>query len=34
MTLTWLADSATHQPRDVPMHLSWVTHAFQHQSPG
>jgi Ser/Thr protein kinase RdoA (MazF antagonist) len=28
MTLTWLADSATRQPRDVPQHLSWVTHAF------
>jgi hypothetical protein len=28
MTLTWLADSATRQPRDIPQHLSWVTHAF------
>jgi aminoglycoside phosphotransferase (APT) family kinase protein len=31
MTLTWLADSATREPRDIPMRLSWVTHAF---SPG
>jgi hypothetical protein len=28
MTLTWLAGSATLQPHDISMHLSWVTHAF------
>lgn len=28
MTLTWLADSATRQPRDIPKHLSWVNRAF------
>ena len=33
MTLTWLADSATRQPHDIPKHLSWVTHAFHSDLP-
>lgn len=28
LTLTWLAEAATHDPDDIPKHLLWVAHAF------
>lgn len=30
LTLRWLAKAATDDPVDIPKHLSWVAHAFNH----